>query len=52
MQLVLATGISLSTVAKWDKGGPVSESIDRTLLRTSSELGLKPENEAEPESDD
>lgn len=40
MKLVLATGISLSTVAKWDKGGQVSESVKLALERASAELNL------------
>jgi DNA-binding transcriptional regulator YiaG len=48
MRLALETGISLSTVAKWDKGDGVSESMDRALLKASSELGMVRENEVPP----
>lgn len=45
MRLSIATGISLTTIAKWDRGEEVRESTDISLKRACSELGLIKENE-------
>lgn len=48
IELYQATGVSISTIVKWSRGGKVLPSIDATLLKASSELGLKRENEVPP----
>ena len=45
MRLVGETGISLSTVIKWEKGGKVTEANDKALLRASVDLGILKANE-------
>lgn len=45
VRIAAATGCSLVTVIKWDKGGSVSDATDRNLTRAASELGISKENE-------
>lgn len=45
VRVAAATGCSLVTVIKWDKGGSVSEATNRNLTRAASELGIAMENE-------
>lgn len=39
-QLVVESGLSLATVAKWDKGGAVNEVMAAHLEKTAERLGL------------
>lgn len=45
MRLALATGYALRTVARWAKGGHVSDTTNQELLKAASELGIVRENE-------
>ena len=51
LRLASAAQVSLGTVDKWLKGGAVTAANDTALLRATSELGLKTENETGPRDD-
>lgn len=46
MRVAVETRVSLKTVVTWDRGNPVSASMDKLLCEAAEKLGLSDKREA------